>query len=209
MKKLIPACLLALTIALPARAYEPDATALADISAVEKYLNRLDSFKAGFEQFVPGAPFSEGMFYLKRPGKFLWQYTKPTSHKLITSGGLIYYEDGETGQVTQVPRGGLSDLLGKKQIHLMSGDIKVIDHQRDEDTIGITVELDESTADDDFDSSNRVQFIFSQKPFQLKQLVTSNQLGQDVVVSFHDIQENPKLGDKIFAYTPPHYDEGF
>jgi outer membrane lipoprotein carrier protein len=207
MKYILLAALAALS-PLSARAYEPDATALADIMAVEQYLNRLNSFQAAFEQFVPGSPFSEGMFYLKRPGKFLWQYTRPTPHKLITDGGQIFYEDGETKQVTQVPRGGLTELLGKRTLRLMGGDIRVIDHARDGDLLAVTVQLDK-TADDAYQGGTRVQFVFEQEPLRLKQLTTSNQLGQDVVVSFNDIKENIPLSNSLFRFVPPHYDDGF
>lgn len=207
MKKIFALILTSLT-PLHALAFEPDVVAMADISTVEKYLNRLESFQADFEQFVPGAPFSEGVFYLKRPGKFLWQYVKPTPHKLISDGGLIYYEDGETNQVTQVPRGGFADVFGKNHLRLLGGDIQVIDHMRDEDSIAITIEL-EATDAEDFQSSNRLQFMFSREPLQLKQMVTSNQLGQDIVVTFGNIKENTPIKDSVFAYIPPHYEDDF
>ena len=174
------------------------------IEAIEDYLNSLKSFAAQFEQNVNGMQPSTGVFYFKRPGKFLWQYENPDRVKLVSGGGLIYFHDDSNNQTNQVPREGIADFLTRSKIKLLDGKFKV-EHLKDTNgLLHIGIRLKDESAGD---IGNNLTLTFLEGPLQLRQITTTNQFDQPVEVLFYNIRENAKVKDEIFDFTPPQYRE--
>lgn len=179
------------------------------IKEVEAYLNSLTSFAARFEQNLAGGmqP-SSGMFYFKRPSRFLWQYETPDHVKLVSGGGLIYFYDESNNQVNQVPREGIADFLTRPKIQLLDGPFKVARLQDVGGLLHVGIQLkDQSVKNSVGEIGNTLTLTFLQNPLQLRQITTTNQFDQPVDVLFYSIQENIPLDNKIFDFTPPHYQE--
>lgn len=172
---------------------------------IETYLNTLTTFSAQFEQAVNGVHPSSGLFFLKKPGKFLWQYQKPDPSKLISNGGEIYFHDETTNQTTQVPRQGMADLLTRKTFNLekeKTFQVEAIYEQNGLLHLALTFNnLEEG------DLGQKLTLTFLQNPIQLRQITTFNQLGQRVEMLFYNIRENIDIAAKTFAFTPFHYRE--
>ena len=86
--------------------------AQSDTPAVLKQLTEftetLKSFSADFTQVVYDADSnpvqqSPGDVLLKRPGRFIWNYTSPSPQKIIADGDSVWLYDIELEQVTVSP----------------------------------------------------------------------------------------------------------
>lgn len=173
------------------------------VKKVEDYFNTLKSFEARFEQVNPDGSVSNGFFLLKKPGKVLWHYTTPDPLRLISDGGLIYFEDMTTKQVTQVPREGLARLLTESDIRLNKGPFTVTEGMHINGFYHLRLHQD-ATEDS---AENTMMFTFIDQPLQLRQVVTQNQFGDEVSVTFFQINENGEVADTLFRFTPPQYRE--
>lgn len=173
------------------------------VREVETYFNTLASFEARFEQINPDGSLSTGYFLLKKPGKVLWHYTKPDPLRLISDGGLIYFEDMATNQVTQVPKEGLAKLLTESTIRLNSKPFSVQEGMHINGFYHLRLK---QAADKDLPESELI-LTFVDAPLQLRQVVTHNQFGDEVSVTFFQISENGDVADKLFNFTPPQYRE--
>lgn len=171
---------------------------------VAAYLDGLKTFHAQFQQYTPNQPVAEGRFSLKRPGKFLWEYDTPDALKLVSDGGLIYFQDLATNQVTQVPRDGLADLLTRRHIKFDQDGLNVTSIKAENGIIYLTLHLPAPGPDG---SAQDVTLGFIEDPIQLRQVRTIDQFGQMVRVVFYDVRENDPMADKTFAFTPPQYKE--
>lgn len=171
---------------------------------VISYLNDTSSFQARFEQVNPDGSYSEGMFVLEKPGKILWRYTEPDPLKIVSDGGQIYFEDGQTLQVTQIPRKGMIDLLTRQDINLAKSDYRIDGAMASGGFIHVFFTLKDEDA---LEGGQEITLTFIDKPLSLRQVVSTNQFGDDVTVTFYDVIENEDITDKLFDYTPPHYRE--
>lgn len=174
------------------------------IAAVNTYLNSIKTFSAQFEQKSPGRPSGDGSFYLSRPGKFLWLYDHPDPLKLVSDGGLAYFIDETTGQVTQIPREGFAALLTSPHIDLNKKPFTVGAIDRRNGLVSFTVSLGKKKGED---APQEITLGFMTEPLQLRQIISHDQLGNAVEVLFYNIRENRPIPDRLFAYTPPQYRE--
>lgn len=174
------------------------------ISTVEAYLNALGTFAADFEQSVGGRASSTGVFFLKKPGRFLWHYQKPEPSKLVSSGGTIYFHDETTNQATQIPRKGVANLLTKKVLDLTDDDFNV-EHVYDNNGLLHIILNFKGLSQGDVGA--QVELSFLQNPMQLRQITTTNQLGQQVEVFLYNIKENQPISNQVFKFVPFHYQE--
>lgn len=75
---------------------------------LQDYVNQLKTFSADFRQIQPDEEKfqlneSFGHFELQRPGKLVWQYTKPQSQKIVVDGINLWVQDDDLEQVSVRP----------------------------------------------------------------------------------------------------------
>ena len=191
----IAACALGLSVAtLKAETSQPTPP-----QTVESYFNQLETYKATFTQVNPDGSRQSGTFYLNRPRKFLWQYNNPLPHKLISTGGRMFFIDGDGGQVTHILlNSGLSAVLTQETFNL--DNFKMIDNLQNDAEIGVTLSLPEA---DELAQGN-VRLVLARDPLRLKALTTISPLGETTRVTFSQVQQNIPLDNDLFEYTPPH-----
>jgi len=192
MKKLL---LIAFSVMASAQAY-----AISDkeftLQEVENYMGSLTSFSASFDQVVPGEEFSRGELYIKKPGKFLWQYKVPNKVKIVSNGGLVYFVDQETDQTTQVPNTGiLFSLLSKKNVSFNTKHLKLqsLTQTNKRVKVDLIAKVD--------DNEVPVAIIFKKlktDKLSLMKIMSRNQLDQMIVVSLYNQDENAEIDKDIF-----------
>ena len=72
---------------------------------LETYLQGLNTLSSEFEQVTLSADGgrmveSEGTFYLKRPGRFRWEYRTPVEQVIVADGKRVWLHDRELDQVS-------------------------------------------------------------------------------------------------------------
>ncbi len=198
--RLFTLCALLISAVFPAVGSERETVP----QTIETYFNTLQTYQAAFTQMNPDGSRQTGTFYLNRPRQFLWQYANPMPHKLISTGGRMFFIDGDGGQVTQIPlNSGLSGILTQEKFDLSH--FKLIEKHEEKGEIGVTVSL---PATDEL-AQGQVTLLLSKNPLRLQELTTINPLGETTRVTFNQIQQNIPLNDKIFDYTPPHEEDYF
>ena len=75
------------------------------INSLESFLQGLNSLEVDFTQILMNENGRElerasGVLYLKKPGKFYWNYQHPYSQKIITNGKILWIFDEDLEQVT-------------------------------------------------------------------------------------------------------------
>src|ERR1700721_2946096 len=89
-----------LSIAMPAVAAQSSTSPAAE---VEKYLFGLTTWSADFEQTIDDGRGNvlrkaAGRFYLQHPGKFRWDYVKPSEQVILADGKQIWFYDKDLAQ---------------------------------------------------------------------------------------------------------------
>lgn len=180
---------------------------------VENYFNSVTTMKAAFAQRSTGEAFvQEGVFYLKKPRQFVWQYETPNRQRVIGTGTAVYYQDqssGPNGQVTQLPNGGgMSFLFGGKKVNLADQGLKVIDVVSNAREVRVTL-VAYAKRRDDMGGIERVTVGFARKAgaVELALVEAVDVTGVLTKLELNNVQRGVALDAKLFAFTPPQYRE--
>jgi len=174
------------------------------VSQLRAFLTSSKALKADFKQIAVdeagnARQTSYGVFYLRRPGKFRWQYTKPFSQEIISNAGKVWFYDADLEQVTVKK---LDQSVGSTPALLLSGDIdleenfNIQDQGTDEDMQWIKL-LPKNE-----DSGFKYVLIGLDKG-TLGGMELSDNFGQLTRIYFSNIAVNPSLDDELFIFTPP------
>ena len=72
-----------------------DPIQLEAVNAVNAYLNNIEHMEGDFIQINPDSTISEGRFYIRRPGRFRFDYTKPDSLLVVSDSVWLGIIDRE------------------------------------------------------------------------------------------------------------------
>lgn len=165
-----------------------------ELNKIEKYLNNIHTAEAEFIQLNHDGTLSEGIFYLKRPGKFRWQYNDQPIIVISNGKSLIYY-DTELEQSNYIPiENSIAALITRKKIKFNS-DLEVIKSIKTEGAMLITAKKSKQKDIGEF------TFVFSIEPFELKKIELTDANKQKVSVNFINFLVNPskKISDDLFT----------
>jgi len=187
------------------------ATAAAD-TALDRYLNGLDSLSADFTQTVTdnhGAQVDagSGRLLVQRPGKFRWDYApnaaapmQQRGQVLVADGRNLWFYDRELAQVTVKP---VEAALSSTPIMLLSGSAAQLHQSFDIggegahdglDWVGVrprSSEADFSHAALGFDGA------------RLARMVVNDRLGQTVELDFSHSERNAHIDLNALHFEPP------
>ena len=142
---------------------------------------------------------SEGHMWIKRPGRFRWDYEAPYRQQLVADGKHLWSYDEDLEQVTVQKA---ADVLTSTPAMLLSGEqplenvfnIEEITALNDEQLVVLVPKSDDSNV-------NRILLVFSGKV--LLRIKADDDFGNTTVFSFTDFDRNPALDDAVFVFTPP------
>jgi len=142
---------------------------------------------------------SRGKFYLKRPGKFRWNYQLPYRQEIVADGGKVWFYDPDLEQVTVKT---IDSALGSAPALLLSGQLKlsqrfVVTAQGKKDDLS-WLELKPKDEEDVF-RRLRVEM----KDGRLHSMELADNFGQLTRIRFSEMKLNIPLGDEIFKFVPP------
>jgi outer membrane lipoprotein carrier protein len=171
---------------------------------LEQYLADFVTLRANFEQLLlneKGATVetAKGMVYLRRPGRFRWDYQTPYVQTIVADGEKVWIYDQELSQVTVKP---LQAAIGNTPALLLGGKVD-IDKQFDVTELGqraglLWVGLKPRGQDNQY-YDIRLGFDGT----VLRQMVLLDNLGQTTRIEFSGEQRNSELDPKLFIFTPP------
>jgi outer membrane lipoprotein carrier protein len=134
-----------------------------------------------------------------RPGKFRWDYQKPYEQVIVGDGSKLWIHDKDLNQVTVRK---LDRALGSSPAALLAGSN---DLERDFklSNLGMDRGLDwlEALPKNRETVFERVRMGFGKSGLEAMEL--RDQFGQTTVITFADVERNPRLGAEVFRFTPP------
>lgn len=174
------------------------------VQQLKSFLHASSSLSADFRQVTlnkngQATQNSTGKFYLSRPGKFRWQYSKPFNQEIVSNGGKVWIYDADLEQVTSKQ---LDDSLGSTPALLLTGQVDVESKFRLEEqgeTEGMSwVRLSPKNEETGFK-----YVLIGLQNGHLGGMELSDNFGQLTRIYFSNIQINPNLNPNLFVFTPP------
>ena len=87
----------------PSKSSFLDPIQLEAVNAVNAYLNNIEHMEGDFIQINPDTSISEGRFYIRRPGKFRFDYTNPDSLLVVSDSVWLGVIDRELDTLDRYP----------------------------------------------------------------------------------------------------------
>lgn len=194
--------LLALLFLIPAGAQEHDADD--GVASLKAFLAGTTTFEAAFVQALsPNGDVepqvSRGRFYLKRPGRFRWDYQEPAEQLVVSDGERIWMFDRDLDQVTVRP---VDESLRGTPAMLLSGEASLDESfavigSRTEDGVQY-VDLEPLQPSPEFES-----LTVGLAGGEIISMELLDGIGQRSRIEFSDRQRNPSLEDELFRFEPP------
>lgn len=163
------------------------------------YLGDLDTLSAEFRQMTLSSDGgriveSEGTLYLKRPGRFRWEYRSPMEQVIVADGSRVWLHDVELDQVSHQSQ---DSALGGTPAQLLASDDPIERHFRimswDAGDQREWVELQPKGKEGQV-ARIRIGFVGA----ELDTLLMEDSFGQITRFSFAETRRNPGLGDDLF-----------
>ena len=182
----------------------PGLASAAATDALKVFLTQTQTVKARFAQMVLDKNLkplqqAQGIMQFSRPGKFRWDYQKPYEQVIVGDGSKLWIYDKDLNQVTVRK---LDRALGASPAALLSGSN---DLERDFklSNVGTDKGLDwlEAVPKNKDTAFERVRMGFGKSGLEAMEL--RDQFGQTTVITFADVERNPRLGAEVFRFTPP------
>jgi outer membrane lipoprotein carrier protein len=182
----------------------PMLASAAATDALKVFLTQTQTAKARFAQMVLDKNLkplqqAQGVMQFSRPGKFRWDYLKPYEQTIVGDGTRLWIYDKDLNQVTVRK---LDIALGASPAALLAGSN---DLERDYKLTNLGVEkgLDwlEALPKNRDNMFERVRMGFGKSGLEAMEL--RDQFGQVTVITFADVERNPRLSADVFRFTPP------
>lgn len=193
----VAACLFVATVAEAAKVGEGR-------RKLDQYLADFVTLQASFQQVLRNEKgttieTAEGKVYLRRPGRFRWDYETPYVQSIVADGEKVWIYDKELEQVTVKP---LQVAIGNSPALLLGGKIDIdkqfqvaeLGHSKGLQWVGL-----KPTAKDTQYSDIRLGF----EGKALRQMELYDNLGQTTQIEFRGEKRDPALDPALFVFTPP------
>jgi len=93
-------------VATPAAAVERplgDPETVGELNRIENYLNGIKSMQSRFIQINPDGSAWNGTLFVRRPGRFRFEYDPPIPHLLIANGNWFFHVDRALHETNVIP----------------------------------------------------------------------------------------------------------
>lgn len=167
------------------------------VKKVSTYFNALENLKGSFVQTGPDNKRMKGKFYVKRPGRFRFDYALPSKQIIISDGVYLAIQDLDLNNedrfsLDQTP----FRLLLRKDVDLLR-DAKLGDVRTEDDTILLTLQ------DKDPDAPGKIKLSIATKPnLTIKEWTTTDAQGLDTRVEVSELVNGEEVDASLFKIQP-------
>ena len=171
------------------------------VAKISKHFSSVPSMMGEFIQFGPNGEQTGGKFFLKRPGKIRFDYTKPSPILVKADGKTvgIHNRKLKTWDFFPLSKTPLRLLLADR-IDVKDKSIKSVKREADL----TTVVLANKTA---FGNS-KITLMFDPKSFELRQWTITDDQGKDTSVMIFNVKRNVSLSQKLFSLRQSQINQG-
>ncbi|HRY07153.1 MAG TPA: outer membrane lipoprotein carrier protein LolA [Hyphomicrobiaceae bacterium] len=167
------------------------------INKVNTYFNTLDNLSGRFVQTAADGKVMKGKFVMKRPGRFRFDYARPSLQVIISDGTNLAIQDHDLNnedriQLDQTP----FRLLLRKDVDLVR-DARISEVQDGGGRIAVTLR------DKSPDTSGAIRLVFTTEPtMELKEWITRDAQGLDTKVEVGDLDRTKEVDARQFVIRP-------
>ncbi len=168
------------------------------VDKVSSYFSGVHTLQGSFLQTSSDNRRMNGKFYLSRPGRFRFDYARPSRQIVISDGQYLAVEDLDLNtedrvELDQTP----FRLLLQSDVDLIR-DAQIMEVQQSDDLIVVALQ------DKDPNAGGQIKLFLATKPeLQLKAWVTKDAEGIDTRVEISDLAEAAQFDAEMFKITPP------
>jgi len=167
------------------------------IQKVTKYFNEMGDVKGTFAQINADGKRLRGRYYLKRPGKFRFEYASPSRQIIVSDGKYMAVQDHD---LKTDDRYGLDQtpfrVLLRKDVDLLK-DAKILEVGEIDDRIVLALQ------DKSPDTVGRIKLFLQRKqPHDLKEWITTDAQGLDTRVELNEVLKVDDLDAGLFVPPP-------
>ncbi len=163
------------------------------LNSLSNYLNKLSSAKGQFTQVNPDGTLSKGTFYLRRPGRMRFEYSKPNPSLVVAGAGVVAIFDKKSNSGPQqfpLNKTPLSIILAKKVNLSTSG--MVYKHTSD----GVSTKV--TARDPKRPEVGNIQMVFTGSPIELRQWIVTDQAGKKTTVILGTLDKTTAISNRLF-----------
>ena len=163
------------------------------VDDVSAYFESLQDLKGSFVQTDADNKKMKGKFFVKRPGRFRFDYALPSKQVIISDGQNLAIQDLDLNNEDRVSLDQTPfRLLLRKDVNLLR-DAKILEVQQSSDLIVLTLE------DKDPNSPGRIKLFLATKPaMELKEWVTTDAQGLDTQIQLSQLVKTDDLDGNLF-----------
>ena len=167
------------------------------IGKVSAYFNQMSSLKGEFVQTSANGSRLRGKFYVKRPGRFRFDYARPSRLVIVSDGRYVAIQDhdlrtDDRWELEQTPLG----VLLRTDVNLLR-DASILDVQETEDAILVAFEDKQQKA------PGALSMLLAKKPaLELKTWITKDLQGLDTRIELSNITRVDDFEAGLFKPAP-------
>ena len=171
---------------------------------VQDFFNELHTLQADFDQQVVDSEHnvqqsSQGHMWIKRPGRFRWDYETPYRQQIVADGERLWSYDEDLEQVTVQK---VSDVLTSTPAMLLSGgqpleEVFVVEELKP----GKSARQVLLTPKSDDSNVTAITLYFDART--LVRIRAFDSFGNTTTFTFSNLERNQKLDVQIFRFSPP------
>jgi outer membrane lipoprotein-sorting protein len=168
-----------------------------DLTRITNYLNGIGSMEGTFVQVGPDGDLSEGLFYMRRPGRIRFEYRPPNPTLIVADGFWVGVYDTLDNTLDRFPLNETPlDLLLRERVNLREeGAVRSI--ERSEGQLRVTA-VDPGASD-----QGSITMVFTDNPLELTQWIVVDAEGLATTVALSEIRRNVKLDPNLFFIEDP------
>jgi outer membrane lipoprotein-sorting protein len=163
------------------------------VKKINSYFNALGDLKGDFVQTTADNKRMKGKFMVKRPGRFRFDYARPSRQIIISDGEYLAIQDLDLNNEDRVSLDQTPfRLLLRKDVDLIR-DAKIVEVQESDDQIVLAMR------DKSPDAPGKIRLYLSTKPeLELKEWLTTDAQGLDTRVELSQLDKGEALDAKLF-----------
>lgn len=163
------------------------------VQQVSDYFASLQNLKGAFVQTGADNKRMRGKFFVKRPGRFRFDYSLPSKQVIISDGQNLAIQDLDLNNEDRVSLDQTPfRLLLRKDVDLLR-DAKITEVQQADDLIVLQLQ------DKDPDTPGKIKLFLATKPnIELKEWITTDAQGLDTRIEVSELVKTDELDGNIF-----------
>jgi len=167
---------------------------MTSIAAVNDFFKNIKTLSGRFSQTNPDKKVQRGKFYIMRPGRFRFEYNRPSRQIIVSDGKLMAIQDLDLETDENYPLDNTPfRILLREDVDLVR-DAKIMAVDQNEDQIAVTL------TDKSPDSPGEITIYLSKKPaHELAGWVTTDVQGGITKVQVSDLNRPETLDKKLFV----------